>query len=121
MLKPRLSLAFLLIVLLGYTAAVVAEHGLSFLPAYTADLLAVNWAGQFNLDLFIAFVVLAMWMVWREKGAASGWLAAAGIFSLGMIFVLGWLIWQLSRHRSDVSLVLLGAQRPSDQPPLVAA
>ena len=65
MAQLRFVLVTVLLVIVGYTFPVVANHGLGLLPIFFGDIAKMEWPGQFNLD-FLGFLTLSgLWIAWR--------------------------------------------------------
>jgi hypothetical protein len=97
----------------GYTLIVGMNHGWDLLPLFFADIGAMTWAGQFNLD-FTGFLVLsALWLAWRHDFSAVGLaLGAVGFFG-GMGFLTVYLFVASLAARGDPKVLLLGRRRAS--------
>ena len=107
----RLFLLAFLLVLLAYTAIVIAEHGLGLLPVFFGDIGAMTWPGQFNLD-FLGFLGLsAIWVAWRHRFSAAGFGLAILAFFGGMGFLTIYLLIQISLTNGDALTLLIGPQR----------
>ncbi|MEY3985022.1 MAG: hypothetical protein RLZ59_467, partial [Pseudomonadota bacterium] len=49
----RIYLILSWIVLVVYTAVVIADHGMGLLPVFFGDIGRMGWPGQFNLDFML--------------------------------------------------------------------
>lgn len=103
----RTVLVVHLAVLSAYTAIVVINHGWNLFPAFFGDMVAMGWAGQFNLD-FVGFLALSgLWTAWRNNfsslGLALGVLAVFG----GMVFLSVYVL-ILSLGARDIQHIFLG-------------
>ena len=68
----RVLLAVIVVLIAGYTALVVAEHGMGLLPVFFGDIARMAWPGQFKLD-FLGFLVLSgFWLAWRHHFSPQG-------------------------------------------------
>ena len=104
----RILLATLWLILLAYTAQVIAVHGLGLLPIFFGDMARMTWPGQFNLDFFFFLILSALWTAWRNGFSASAWgLALIALFG-GAGFLLPYLLYLSVRHHGDLRGVLLG-------------
>ncbi|MFO1255994.1 MAG: hypothetical protein U1E37_10040 [Sphingomonadaceae bacterium] len=107
----RLFLAIFLIVLVAYTSATIANHGINLFPQFFGDMAAMAWPGQFNLD-FLGFLVLsALWVAWRHQFSAVGLALALLAFNGGMLFLSIYLLVQSHRTNGDMKVLLLGEGR----------
>ncbi|MDX2159491.1 MAG: hypothetical protein SFW09_23540 [Hyphomicrobiaceae bacterium] len=99
------------IVLATYTAAVVARHGMGFLPVFFGDMAKVAWAGQFNLDFMLLLALSAVWVAWRHAFSGAGLLLAVMAFFGGAGFLLPYLLVASIQCHGDTRTLLLGPSR----------
>jgi multisubunit Na+/H+ antiporter MnhG subunit len=107
----RLFLIVCLIVLTGYTAVTIGNHGWNLFPTFFADMAAMGWAGQFNLDFMMMLMLSAIWTAWRHQFSPAGLLLAVLAFNGGMLFLSIYVTWHLSRNGGDMKALLLGDAR----------
>lgn len=104
----RLFLLACLLVIIGYTAVTIANHGWGLLPIFFGDMAAMTWPGQFNLDFFCFLLLSGLWVAWRTRfrpwGLVLGLLAVFG----GMLFLSSYLLILLARERGDIRRTILG-------------
>lgn len=107
----RVLLVFIFCGVVGYTAAVIADHGLGLLPIFFGDIAKLGWPGQFNLD-FTGFLVLSgLWLAWRHHFSPSGLaLGALGFFG-GVPVLTAYLLVASRRADGDWAVLLLGEAR----------
>jgi hypothetical protein len=107
----RLFLATCLIIVSVYTTVTIANHGLNFLPIFLADLAAMGWPGQFNLDFSFMLTLSALWVAWRHQFSLPG-LLLAGLAAIGgSLFLSTYLLvlsWQV---KGNINQLLLGSNR----------
>lgn len=109
----RIGLAVMWIVLVVYTGAVIAEHGMGLLPVFFGDMVAGGWPGQFNLD-FLGFLVLsALWVSWRHRFTPGGLALGLVAFFGGIGFLAPYLFVASRQAKDDVSTLLMGPSRMS--------
>lgn len=108
MIALRLVLIALWMMLAGYTAIVVANHGLGLLPIFFGDIAAIAWPGQFNLDFLCFLVLSALWTAWRNAFSGVGLLLAIVAFFGGAGFLLPYLLFLTFRESGDLVRVLVG-------------
>lgn len=105
--------AFLVVFVAGlvaYTAVVIANHGWNLFPQFVGDILAMSWAGQFNVD-FSGFLVLsALWTAWRNGFSALGLALGVVAFFGGMLFLSIYLL-ALSATSKNIRELIAGAER----------
>ncbi|CAN5530915.1 hypothetical protein BH10PSE14_BH10PSE14_19760 [soil metagenome] len=107
----RVLLIAMLAVIAGYTAIVVAHDGMNFFPAFNADLRAMAWPGQFNLDFSCFLLLSGLWVAWRHHFSATGLGLAVLAFFGGMVFLASYLLVVSFQTGGDIKAVLLGRQR----------
>jgi hypothetical protein len=111
MIPFRVLLVVLLVALSGYTAIVVANHGLNLLPVFFGDIARVAWPGQFNMD-FLGFLILSgVWTAWRHNFSPPGLALGAVAVLGGMMFLSIYLLIASAQAKGDVRVLLLGARR----------
>jgi hypothetical protein len=104
----RLVLATLWIILAGYTAVVVSNHGLGLLAIFFGDIATLAWPGQFNLDFLCFLVLSAMWTAWRNRFSNVGLLLAIVAFFGGAGFLFPYLVFLTFRESGDLVRILIG-------------
>jgi hypothetical protein len=98
-------------VISGYTAIVVANHGLGLLAVFFGDIAKMGWPGQFNLD-FMGFLALSgLWLAWRHHFSPFGLaLGVLGFFG-GAPVLTAYLLVTSFAVNGNVSELLLGKVR----------
>ncbi len=107
----RLFLATCLVVIVGYTAVTISNHGWDLMPIFFGDMAEMAWPGQFNLDFFTMLLLSGLWVGWRNHFSALGLLLAIAAILGGMLFLSIYLLFLTHRHGGDMRAVLLGADR----------
>ena len=107
----RLFLIACLIVLIGYTAVTISNHGWNLFPTFFGDMAAMGWPGQFNLDFMMMLMLSAVWVAWRHQFRPAGLLLAVLAFNGGMLFLSIYVTWHLHRTGGDMKALLLGDAR----------
>jgi hypothetical protein len=110
----RITLIWLLSILLVYTAIVIVNHGLNFLPTAFGDMFAMTWQKQFNVDFMAYLVLSAIWTAWRHKFSMVGLGLGLVAFFGGMIFLAVYLLIVSFQVNGDVKALLLGRARASE-------
>lgn len=111
MLLLRIVLVAFLVVLTAYTAVVISNHGWNLLAVFFGDVRAVNWAGQFNLDLMGFLLLSAFWTAWRHHFSSRGLaLAVVAVFG-GMAFLTIYLLIASYQVRGNINALVLGTRR----------
>ena len=107
----RLYAFVFLIVLVVYTAIVMANHGGNLVPIFFNDMAAMAWPGQFNLD-FMGFLMLSgLWIGWRHEYSLIGWLLTPLALFGGMLFLTIYILIQSFRLNGDLKALLIGERR----------
>jgi hypothetical protein len=111
MLAFRFLLLLILTSLVGYTAVVIANHGIGLLPVFFGDIGKMGWPGQFNLDFSFMLTLSALWVAWRHQFSLPG-LLLAGLAAIGgSLFLSTYLLvlsWQV---KGNINQLLLGSNR----------
>ncbi len=107
----RILLAFIFISIVGYTAVVIANHGMGLFPVFLGDMAEMGWPGQFNLD-FTGFLVLSgLWLAWRHHFSPAGLaLGVLGFFG-GAPVLTAYLFVASFQAKGDPAELLLGKAR----------
>ncbi len=106
----RILLASLWLILLAYTAQVIAVHGIGLLPIFFGDIGQFTWPGQFNLDFLFMLILSALWTAWRNGFSAFGWGVALVALFGGAGFLLPYLLYLSIQHKGDMRGLLLGVR-----------
>lgn len=109
----RVFLITTLIVLLGYTGVVIADHGFNLLPVFFGDISRVGWPGQFNADFLGMLTLSALWTSWRSRFSGAGLALGVLAFCLGTPFLCVYLLILITKANGDMREVLLGRARSS--------
>ncbi len=110
----RLFLAAFLAVLVIYTFAVIANHGMDLFSVFIGDMEGISWAGQFNLD-FTGFLLLSgIWTAWRNHFTQTAFALSLLAFFGGMLFLGIYLLYLSYAEQGDAKRMLLGRERARD-------
>lgn len=106
----RILLLTIFVVIAGYTAIVIANHGMGLLPIFFGDMATMAWPGQFNLDFLCMLLLSGTWVAWRHRFSPAG--IMLGLLALfgGAFFLSAYLLVVTVRER-DVRILLLGPGR----------
>ncbi len=107
----QILMVVLFAVIAAYTAVVMINHGPNLFPVFFGDILAMSWAGQFNVD-FTSFLTLsAVWLAWRHHFTPAGLaLGVLGFFG-GGLFLCAYLFIVSLGVAGDPKVLLLGRER----------
>jgi hypothetical protein len=108
-------LVVLWVVLVGYTAIVIANHGMGLLSVFFGDMAAMGWPGQFNLDFMSLLTLSGLWVAWRHQYSGAGLALGALAFFGGGLFLTTYLLIVTAQCNGDVKKVLLGKARAAGQ------
>lgn len=111
MMPLRVLLAAILMVIVVYTVAVVAEHGFNLLPVFFGDIARMGWPGQFNIDFLGMLMLSGLWLAWRHHFSPPGLLL--GLLGLvgGAPVLTTYLLVASIPARGDAATLLLGPRR----------
>jgi hypothetical protein len=107
----RILLIVLWAAIVGYTAVVIANHGMGLLNVFFGDMAAMGWPGQFNLDFMGMLTLSALWVAWRHRFSGAGLALAALAFFGGSLFLTTYLLVVSVQARGDMREMLLGKAR----------
>ena len=107
----RLLLAVIFLGIAGYTAVVIANHGMGLFAVFFGDIAELGWPGQFNLD-FLGFLTLSgFWLAWRHHFSPGGLvLGVLGLFG-GAPVLTAYLFFASLQAGGDPAELLLGRAR----------
>ena len=104
----RTLLIAMWVVVMAYTAVVVANHGMGLLGIFFGDIATMTWPGQFNLDFLCMLTLSGLWVAWRHRFSAAG--IGLGVLALfgGIVFLSAYLLVMSWRTDGDIEQILLG-------------
>ena len=104
----RTLLIAMWVVVMAYTAVVVAHHGMGLLGIFFGDIATMTWPGQFNLDFLCMLTLSGLWVAWRHQFSATG--IGLGVLALfgGIVFLSAYLLVMSWRTDGDIEQILLG-------------
>ena len=97
------------IYLLTYTA--VVSQGLNWPAVALADIAALNWRSQFDVDFVIHLLLLATWISWREGFTPKGYVFGVLSIVMGGMFTFPYLIHASYVAKGDPREILLGQRQ----------
>ncbi len=104
----RIYLMALFLVIAVYTLFIGLEHGWNLVPLFFAEMQAMTWQGQFNLDFMTFLLTSALWCAWRNSFSPAGWgLALLGATG-GMLFLSAYLLFLSVQAKGNIKAILLG-------------
>jgi hypothetical protein len=109
----RALLVVLWLIIAGYTAIVISNHGIGLLGVFFGDMAAMGWPGQFNLDFMSLLTLSGLWVAWRHRFSGPGLALGALAFVGGGLFLAAYLLVVSFQAGGDINEVLLGKSRTS--------
>jgi hypothetical protein len=109
----RALLIVLWLIIAGYTAIVISNHGPGLLEVFFGDMATMGWPGQFNLDFMSLLALSGLWVAWRHRFSGAGLALGALAFVGGGLFLTAYLLVVSFQARGDINEVLLGRTRLS--------
>lgn len=107
----RLLLAAMIVVVLAYTAGVIAKEGLDYVTIARRDLSAMGWAGQFDADFLMMLGLSGLWVAWRHAFSPVGLGLGVVAFLGGVGFLAPYLLVLSFANRGNVVAMLAGPRR----------
>lgn len=111
----RILLVVLWTTIAVYTGIVIANHGWGLLAIFFADMAAMGWSGQFNLDFTSLLTLSALWVAWRHQFSRGGLALALLAFFGGGLFLTTYLFVVSITAKGDMKEVLLGKLRATSR------
>ncbi len=111
----RMLLVVLWVIIFGYTAIVIAHHGMGLLDVFFGDMAAMGWPGQFNLDFTSLLTLSALWVAWRHQFSGGGVALGLLAFFGGGLFLTTYLLVVSTMAKGDMKEVLLGKVRATSR------
>ncbi len=107
----RLFIATCIVIISGYTAVTVANHGLNLLPIFFGDMAKMGWPGQFNLDFFCFLLLSGLWTAWRNHFSGAGISLGFAMTLLGFPLLATYLLILSFKTGGDMKAMMLGEAR----------
>lgn len=105
-LKIFLTLCWLVIVFV--TVQAFSQQGMIAGELFVADIQALNWRAQFNVDFLAHLLLMGSWVAWRHRFSTAGFvLALACVLGGGLVSMLYILVASV-RAKGDMQVLLLG-------------
>ena len=105
-LKIFLTVCWLVIVFV--TVQALSQQGMIAGELFVADIQALNWRAQFNVDFLAHLLLLGSWVAWRHRFSPAG-------FALGLACVLGgglvsllYILVASVRAKGNMQILLMG-------------
>ena len=98
-----------------YTALVIGAHGWNFVPSYLADLSALTWPGQFDLDFTMLIALAAIWILWRNRCSWQSVVLAILLVPFVSMLRTAYLLYLSWRENGDVPRILVGDRIRSEK------
>jgi len=112
----RMFLLVSSVAIYSLTYFAVAAQGINWPAIALADIIALNWRTQFDIDFIIHLLLLALWISWREGFSLRGHIFGLLSIVLGGMFSFPYLIHATYLAKGDPKGVLLGERQSHQQP-----
>lgn len=96
------------IILLAYSFSAYQTEGGNLFDVFIANIIALNWSGQFNLDFLCYLVLSAIWIMWREKFTTKSIFVGVIAIIFGIVFFAPYLLSIIIKQNGNVKKVLIG-------------
>lgn len=104
-------LIFQTLALLLYSYWAFTNEGLQLVQVLLANVHALGWSGQFNLDFSCYLLLSGLWVMWRAKYSIRAVVLGLLAMVLGIVFFAPYLVYLLQQSQGNFSKVLLGEQQ----------
>jgi hypothetical protein len=91
-----------------YTFFAFQTEGANLFQIFVANILALNWSGQFNLDFSCYLTLSGIWIMWRNKFTINAILIGITAMILGIIFFAPYLLYLLMKENGSLKRTLIG-------------
>lgn len=90
------------------TVIAFKNEGTNLFSIFIANIQAMNWNGQFNLDFSSYLILSGLWIAWRSKFSTSSIIFAILSAILGIIVFAPYLLYLLKKENGDLKKLLIG-------------
>lgn len=94
-----------------YTCFVFVNDGFNILNTFYNNVVALKWAGQFNLDFSGYLILAALWIAWRSKFTISSLLLSGLSMCMGILFFSPYILFLLTKEKGNLIRVLVGSRQ----------
>lgn len=115
MLAFRTLLGVMFAVVLVYSGMVGAAHGWDVLPIFFADIAALTWPGQFNLDFACFLILSGLWVAWRHHFAPAGLALGLVVALVGIVVFAPYLLFASIQAKGSAKVLMLGDERAASR------
>lgn len=106
----KFLLVAMALLVLVYTGLAMQKEGTDLFSVFFANIKALGWNGQFNLDFSCYLLLSGLWIVWRNRFSGSSILIGLVAAILGIIFFAPYLLWCLYQSNGNLKQMLIGKQ-----------
>jgi hypothetical protein len=96
------------ITILCYTFFSFQREGANLFQIFVANITALNWSGQFNLDFSCYLTLSGLWIMWRNKFNSNSILFGIVAMILGIMAFAPYLLYLLTIEKGDLKKVVIG-------------
>ena len=111
MITLRIFLLVSTVAIYLFTYFAVVSQGINWPAVAIADILALNWRSQFDIDFIIHLLLLATWISWREGFSFKGHIFGFLSIVMGGMFSFPYLLHAIYVAKGDPKGVLLGGRQ----------
>jgi len=104
----RLFLIVSAVLIFTITLVAINANGFNWPSVFFGDVLALNWRTQFNIDFLIHLILLATWIVWRERFTVKGYLFGFLSIFMGGMFGFLYILYASYKAKGDPRKLLMG-------------
>jgi len=103
-----------------YAITVIASlaQGLNWPAVAMADLLALGWRSQFDIDFIVHLFLLATWVTWREGADARAYIFGFLSIVMGGMFSFPYILYATYKAGGEPKALLLGVHARLRNPSL---
>jgi hypothetical protein len=94
--------------LVTYTIIAFSNEGPNLFTIFLANVHALGWSGQFNLDFSCYLLLSGLWIMWRNKFTTNSIIFGIIATILGIIVFAPYLLWLSYKVDGDLKRMLIG-------------
>ncbi|MGB4771594.1 MAG: hypothetical protein WBP58_09050 [Chitinophagaceae bacterium] len=106
----KFLLVVMAVLVLVYTGLAMQKEGGDLFSVFFANIKALGWNGQFNLDFSCYLLLSGLWIMWRNRFSGTSIVIGLIASILGIIFFAPYLLWSLYQAKGDLKMMLIGKQ-----------
>lgn len=109
----RIFLVISTVAIYAITVIASLSQGFNWPAVAIADLLALGWRSQFDIDFIVHLFLLATWVTWREGADTRAYVFGFLSIVMGGMFGFPYILYATYKARGEPKALLLGVHAQS--------